>query len=76
MERMVRIFGDMGLVEVRDWVTHDPGFPATMMVASFGPTIQPPPAPGAGGGRAAGSAKGAPIAEETPKEKLPLPARQ
>ena len=36
MEQMVRIFGDMGLVEVRDGVSGDTDFPATMMVASFG----------------------------------------
>lgn len=45
MEQMVRIFGDMGLVEVRDGVANDPDFPATMMVASFGPAIRPPAPP-------------------------------
>ncbi len=46
MEQMVRIFGDMGLVEVRDGVKNDPDIPASMMVASFGPNVQPqePPA--------------------------------
>ena len=48
MEQMVRIFGDMGLVEVREGVQGDPDFPPTMMVASFGPGIQPPPPPSAG----------------------------
>ena len=43
MEQMVRIFGDMGLVEVRDGVKDDPDFPARMiLVASFGPGVQPP----------------------------------
>jgi hypothetical protein len=45
MEEMVRLFGDMGLVEVRDGVPDDPDFPATMMVASFGPGVKPPPPP-------------------------------
>jgi hypothetical protein len=45
MEQMVRIFGSMGLVEVRDGVVNDPDFPATMMVASFGPGVQPPAPP-------------------------------
>lgn len=37
MERMLRIFGSMGLVEVRLGVTGDPAFPPVMMVASYGP---------------------------------------
>jgi hypothetical protein len=45
MEHMVRIFGDMGLVEVRDGVSGDREFPATMMVASFGPGVPPPKPP-------------------------------
>jgi hypothetical protein len=43
MQQMVRIFGDMGLVEIRDGVPNDPDFPGSMMVASFGPGVQPPP---------------------------------
>ncbi len=39
MEQMVRIFGSMGLVEVRPGVEGDPAFPATMMVASYGPDV-------------------------------------
>ncbi len=38
---MVRIFGSMGLVEVRPGVIGDPIFPAVMMVASFGPDVAP-----------------------------------
>jgi hypothetical protein len=45
MEQMVRIFGDMGLVEVREGVANDPDFPAKMMVASFGPGVRPPAPP-------------------------------
>ncbi len=45
MEEMVRLFGDMGLVEVRDGVANDPDFPAAMMVASFGPGVRPPEPP-------------------------------
>ena len=41
MEQMVRIFGSMGLVEVRPGVTRDPAFPAMMMVASYGPDVPP-----------------------------------
>lgn len=41
MEQMVRIFGSMGLVEVRPGVTGDPAFPAVMMVASYGPDVDP-----------------------------------
>lgn len=39
MEEMVRIFGSMGLVEVRPGVPDDPAFPAQMMVASYGPDV-------------------------------------
>lgn len=50
---MIRLFGSMGLVEVRPGVTGEPDFPPTMMVASYGPAIpeedttenEPPPAP-------------------------------
>lgn len=41
MEQMVRIFGSMGLVEVREGVHGDPAFPQTMMVASYGPQVAP-----------------------------------
>ncbi|MCG6118716.1 MAG: hypothetical protein MEQ07_11085 [Aquimonas sp.] len=41
MEQMVRIFGSMGLVEVREGVHGDPAFPSTMMVASYGPEVTP-----------------------------------
>ncbi len=41
MEQMVRIFGSMGLVEVRPGVEGDPAFPTTMMVASYGPDVAP-----------------------------------
>ncbi|MCU0756519.1 MAG: hypothetical protein MUE46_15590, partial [Xanthomonadales bacterium] len=41
MEQMVRIFGSMGLVEVREGVRGDPAFPDTMMVASYGPEVAP-----------------------------------
>jgi hypothetical protein len=41
MDRMVKMFGDMGVLEVRPGVEGDPNLPATMMVASFGSTIQP-----------------------------------
>ena len=55
MEQMVHIFGDMGLVEVREGVQGDPDFPPTMMVASFGPGIQPPPPPQPAGPRDRGT---------------------
>lgn len=42
MEEMVRIFGSMGVLEVRKGVTGDPAFPETMMVASFGPDVKKP----------------------------------
>ena len=41
MEQMVRVFGSMGLVEVRPGVAGDPAFPARMMVASYGPDVAP-----------------------------------
>ncbi|HEU4535300.1 MAG TPA: LodA/GoxA family CTQ-dependent oxidase, partial [Polyangiaceae bacterium] len=41
MEQMVRIFGSMGLVEVRPGVPDDPALPKTMMVASYGPDVAP-----------------------------------
>lgn len=47
MLMMVRIFNQMGLLEVRDGVIGDPVFPEKMLVASFGPdvTIPDPPHP-------------------------------
>jgi len=42
MEEMVRIFGDMGILELRPGVEGDPDFPSTMMVASFGAAAPPP----------------------------------
>ena len=41
MLQMVRIFGSMGLLEVRDGVHDDPAFPTTMLVASYGPDVAP-----------------------------------
>jgi hypothetical protein len=41
MDQMVRIFGSMGLVEVREGVTDNPLFPPVMMVASYGPDVAP-----------------------------------
>ncbi len=41
MEQMVRIFGSMGLVEVSPGIANDPVFPAKMMVASYGPDVDP-----------------------------------
>ena len=41
MEQMVRIYGSMGLVEVRPGVEGDAAFPETMMVASYGPDVDP-----------------------------------
>lgn len=49
MEDMVRIFGDMGLLEVLPGSKDDPAFPDTMMVASFGPGVQPVPPPAVAG---------------------------
>ncbi len=52
---MVRIFGSMGLVEVQPGVPKDPTYPATMMVASYGPDVAPTDA-----------TSGAPVALPTP----------
>ncbi|WCM91325.1 LodA/GoxA family CTQ-dependent oxidase [Acidovorax sp. NCPPB 2350] len=41
MTTMVRIFGSMGLLEVRPGVEGDPRFPARMMVAAYGPDVAP-----------------------------------
>jgi hypothetical protein len=40
MEQMVRIYGTLGVVEVRDGVVDDPAFPARMMVESV-PSAMP-----------------------------------
>jgi L-Lysine epsilon oxidase N-terminal/L-lysine epsilon oxidase C-terminal domain len=41
MEQMIRVFGSMGLLEVRTGVIGDADFPAVMMVAAFGPDVAP-----------------------------------
>ncbi len=71
MEQMVRIFGSMGVVEVRPGVTGDPAFPTTMMVASYGPdvpaadAVSAPKAPPLAAGATA--ATGQPATAPTPK---------
>ena len=44
MDQMVRVYADMGLLEVRPGVENDPDLPPVMMVAAFGPEIPPPAA--------------------------------
>ncbi len=39
MEQMVRVFGSMGLLELREGVKGDPAFPEMMLVASYGPNV-------------------------------------
>ena len=39
MEQMVRVFGSMGLLELREGVKGDPAFPEVMLVASYGPDV-------------------------------------
>lgn len=68
MEQMVRIFGDMGLLEVRKGSTDLPDLPPVMMVASFGPEIPEPPAPVAKPAAELLAAKAAPA--EQPAEQL------
>jgi hypothetical protein len=90
MDRMVAIFGSMGLLEVRPGVEGDPDLPPRMMVASFGPKVTPPPpaaapsvAPSAAprGLESPGAALRHRIlresggAAEEPGERLPLPVR-
>lgn len=41
MTQMVRIFGSMGLLELRPGVSGDPVLPAQMLVASYGPQVAP-----------------------------------
>ena len=45
MEDMVRVFGSMGLLELKPGVENDPDFPPRMLVASFGPEIAEPELP-------------------------------
>jgi hypothetical protein len=64
MEQMVRVFGDMGLLEVRKGSTDLPDLPPVMRVASFGPQIPEPPAPAV---EAAAKALAAMAAETAPR---------
>ncbi len=68
MEQMVRIFGSMGLVEVRPGVDDEPAFPATMMVASYGPDVAPADAVSASD--AAAPMPTAALSEHEPSPKL------
>jgi hypothetical protein len=72
MVMMVRVFGDMGLVEVRDGVPDSPDFPPKMMVAQFGPSIRPPGPPAAGPAVAAPPGSSMPLVPA----KLPLPVHR
>jgi hypothetical protein len=67
MEQMVRIFGSMGLVEVREGVHGDPAFPQTMMVASYGPDVAPADATSLEAATPAPMLKAAAAAEPHPK---------
>ncbi|HEX3151565.1 MAG TPA: LodA/GoxA family CTQ-dependent oxidase [Gemmataceae bacterium] len=74
MEAMVRLYGDMGLIEIMPGVIGDPVFPTEMRVASFGPGIPTPSASSAG----TASPKAAAIATApgpAKAGKLPLPVR-
>lgn len=86
MDRMVAIFGDMGLLEVRPGVEDDPELPPVMRVASFGPDVAQPSPPT----EPATPEPGAPAAPLHPRsalrrdvqrkgqgteERLPLPVR-
>ncbi|UXY14854.1 LodA/GoxA family CTQ-dependent oxidase [Chitiniphilus purpureus] len=76
MEQMVRIFGSMGLLEVRPGVASSPDFPATMMVASYGPDVAPADAASLSDAARAASALKAASAEGLPKahpKARPLP---
>jgi hypothetical protein len=73
MDQMVRIFGSMGLVEVREGVKDDPAFPSVMMVASYGPDVAPADAAETANLTTPGllkTAQGAPTAS-TDKHELP-----
>ena len=50
MEQMVRVFGSMGLLEERKGVSGDPELPPVMLVATYGPDVQPPPQAAIAGG--------------------------
>lgn len=73
MATMVRIFGSMGLVETRPGATDTTAFPATVMVASYGPGIAPademsvPPTPPAPVAAAATSAAPSPKVRKLPR---------
>ena len=71
MERMLRIFGSMGLVEVRPGVTGDPAFPPLMMVASYGPDAAVADAVSAPALRAAAAAAPHPGATQPQPPSLP-----
>lgn len=77
MEDMVRIFGSMGLLEVRDGVPGNPAFPTTMMVASYGPDVAPADAGGAVATLRpkADRLLAAPEAEAQTGAEMPLPVR-
>jgi L-Lysine epsilon oxidase N-terminal/L-lysine epsilon oxidase C-terminal domain len=86
MDKMVEIFGDMGLLEVRPGVEGDPELPPIMLVASFGGNITPtapvaPAAPAAVPGPAPSQARSILNRQnrreetEEPEEQWPLPVR-
>jgi hypothetical protein len=68
MEQMVRIFGDMALLEAQKGSTDLPELPPVMLVASFGPEIPEPPAPSLEPAVKLLAAEGAPAA--SPAEQL------
>ncbi len=74
MEQMVRLFGSMGLVEVRPGVGDNPAFPATMMVAAYGPDVAPADARSAPPPQPAPPLPGARAAAAPPKGRRPPPA--
>jgi hypothetical protein len=49
MEKMVAIFGEMGVVELREGVAGDPDFPPVMGVEALGGSLAQPPAAAKGG---------------------------
>ncbi|UIF88299.1 LodA/GoxA family CTQ-dependent oxidase (plasmid) [Cupriavidus necator] len=53
MEEMIRIFGSMGLLELRHAAGLGPAFPETMMVATYGPDVAPADASGTSAAAAA-----------------------
>lgn len=64
MKQMIDVFGSMGLLEVRKGATDLPDLPPVMMVASFGPQVPEPPAPGAQPAPELAAAEAAPAPEE------------